>query len=101
MRIIAKPRLRDFWQAHPDAEQPLNAWWRLTLRATWRNPTEAKLDVATVSVLKKGRLVFNVGGGKYRLVVAVRYQAKASRGKVWIRWIGTHSDYDDIDANTV
>ena len=97
MRIIAKTALRNFWARHPDAEQPLRAWHSETKRAAWKTPADVKLQFRSASILRGERAVFNIGGNKYRLVVKINY----SFGVVYIRFIGTHRDYDRIDAETI
>jgi mRNA interferase HigB len=94
MRIIARKTLCDFWRKHPDAEGPLKAWFAETSRATWRGMVDIKRQYATASVVDSERVVFNVGGNKYRLVVKVWFAGKA----VWIKFIGTHARYDQIDV---
>lgn len=97
MRIISRRTLRDFWQRHPDAEQPLKAWFSETKKANWQNPAEIRARYATASFIGPDRVVFNIGGNKYRLIVAVRY----SSGIVFIRFIGTHASYDRVNAREV
>lgn len=97
MRVIAKKTLRTFWEAYPDSEQPLMAWYREALKATWHNPNEIKFQYASASILKNSRVVFNICGNKYRLIVEINYP----RQWVFIRFIGTHDEYDLIDANTI
>ncbi|MDD5307104.1 MAG: type II toxin-antitoxin system HigB family toxin [Deltaproteobacteria bacterium] len=99
MRIIARSTLRDFWRrkGHADAEQPLRAWFAEARRAQWRGPADVKARYATASILGKDRIVFNIGGNKYRLVVAVKYEARI----VFIRFVGTHAEYDRIRAQEV
>jgi mRNA interferase HigB len=100
MRVIAKRTLREFWQSSPqyaDAQGPIEAWHAETLKASWRNPQEVKAQFRSASVLKGSRLVFNIGGNKYRLVVAVDY----ARETCFVKFIGTHEQYDSIDAETV
>ena len=97
MRIIALGTMRSFWEAHPDAEQPLKAWHDEARGATWGSPTEIKARYASASFLANNRVVFNIKGNSYRLVVAVAYQYQA----IYIKFIGTHADYDRIDAATV
>jgi mRNA interferase HigB len=94
MRIIAKKILRGFWELHPECEQPLRSWYKETSKAHWKNPSEIKTAYAHASILRNGRIVFNIKGNKYRLIVKVNYEL----GLVWIRFIGTHSQYDNIDA---
>ena len=98
MRVIAKRTLVQFWQSgHGDAEQPLTAWHALAKAASWSHPKEIKAMFATASFLANNRVVFNIGGNKYRLVVKVEYELNA----VYIRFIGSHADYDKIDASTI
>jgi len=97
MRIIAKKILREFWQKNNDAEQQLKIWYRGVSRTSWTIPSDVKAKFTKASILRSGRVVFNVCGNKYRLVVKINYQ----RQWVFIRFIGTHSDYDKIDANTI
>lgn len=97
MRIIARKTLVDFWVRYPDAEEPLKAWFKVTGKAAWRNPQDVKKLYRNASILKDGRAVFNIAGNKYRLVVWINY----AYGVVYIRFIGTHEEYDKIDAQTV
>jgi len=100
MRVIAKSTLVRFWSGRPDrddAREPALAWYRLVSAADWARPSDLKRDFATASVLKDGRVVFNLGGNKYRLVVWINYPFRV----VYIRFFGTHAQYDRIDAQTV
>ena len=97
MRIIALGTLRSFWRRHPDAEVPLRAWYALASRADWKRPADIKDAYRNASFVANNRVVFNIKGNDYRLVVAVHY----NRGLVFIRFIGTHRDYDAIDAATI
>ena len=97
MRIIAKKILREFWEKHADAEQPLKTWYREANLSEWTNPSEIKAAYVKASILKNSRVVFNICGNKYRLITKVEYD----KGWVFIRFIGTHSEYDQIDANTI
>ncbi len=97
MRVISRRTLKQFWERHADAEQPLRAWFRETKAADWTTPAEVKDRYPSASVLANDRLVFNVKGNHYRLVVAVRYDL----GVAFIRFVGTHAEYDRIDAETV
>ncbi|MCT4712822.1 type II toxin-antitoxin system HigB family toxin [Enterobacteriaceae bacterium H11S18] len=97
MKIISVAVLKAFWKCHPDAEQPLLSWIEQIKKANWKYPPDVKKRFATASVLKNGRLIFNIKGNHYRLVVGVAYL----RGIVFIKFIGTHGQYDAIDANTV
>jgi mRNA interferase HigB len=97
MRVIAKKILRDFWEIHADAEHQLKTWFKEASKADWNNPADIKAEYAKASILKEGRVVFNICGNKYRLVVDINYL----RQWVFIRFIGTHAEYDNIDANKI
>lgn len=100
MRIIAVSTLKAFWDANPghqDAKQPLLAWYRHALHADWSSPSQVKQDFANASILRDGRAVFNIAGNKYRLVVWINYAYRI----VYIRFVGTHAQYDRIDAQTI
>ena len=89
--------LKSFWEKHPDAENPLKAWYIEARRANWRSPQDIKAVYRTASILRNNRVVFNVKGNTYRLVVAVNYEFQI----VYIRFIGTHAEYDNIKAEEV
>lgn len=97
MRIIALSTLREFWEKHPDAERPLKAWQAVTSHAQWKNPGDVKKDYLSASILENNRVVFNIKGNTYRLIVAFHYD----KGRGFIRFVGTHADYDRIDARTI
>jgi mRNA interferase HigB len=97
MKIVAVSTLRHFWQRHPDAEQPLKAWYDEARHASWQTPREIKNRYATASFIGKNRVVFNIKGNDYRLIVAVAYRFQA----VYIKFVGTHAQYSKIDAATV
>jgi mRNA interferase HigB len=97
MRIIARRTLREFWLQHADAEEPLLAWCRDASRAEWKSPRDIKDIYVNASILSGDRVVFNIKGNSYRLVVAVRYDT----GIIFVRFIGTHREYDRIDATTI
>jgi len=97
MRIIALRVLREFWIRHPDAEIPLRSWFAATRRARWNSPAEVKAAYRNASFIANNRIVFNLKGNDYRLVVAVHY----NRGMMFIRFVGTHREYDRIDATKV
>ena len=95
MRVIARRTLRDFWEAgHRDAEQPLRAWFAEASAATWKTMAEIKRRYATASVIDAERVVFNIGGNKYRLIVKVWFGGQA----VFVKFGGTHREYDDVDV---
>lgn len=97
MRVIAVKNLRDFWEIHPDTEAPLKAWLDEARAANWQSPADIKASYTSASILKSRRVVFNVKGNEYRLIVAVAYQFSA----VYIKFVGTHKQYDAINADTV
>ncbi len=97
MRVIAVSNLRTFWERYPDAEQPLKAWYEEASNATWTQPADIKGQYRSASVLKNRRVVFNIKGNNYRLIVAVAYKLQI----VYLKFVGTHKEYDAIDAETV
>lgn len=97
MRVIAKRTLRGYWQTHPDAEEPLLAWFREAEAASWGSPAAVKATYRSASILAGNRVVFNIKGNRYRLVVRINYPYQV----VYIRFVGTHREYDAIDAEKV
>ena len=97
MRIITLKTLRLFWEQHPDAQQALQAWYRDAKRATWHTPADIKNVYRNASSVGNNRVVFNIRGKQYRLIVAINY----AHGIVYIRFIGSHHDYNMIDATTM
>ena len=97
LRIIAKKILRDFWDIHPDSEQQLKSWYQETSNAEWTIPRQIKKEYPTASFLSDNRVVFNIKGNHYRLIVKISYDYKM----VWIRFIGKHAGYDKINAKTI
>ena len=97
LRIISKKTLRGFWEIYPDSKQQLTSWYRETNEATWANPNQIKLIYPRASFLANNRVVFNIKGNTYRLIVRVSYEYQM----VWIRFVGTHAHYDKIDANKI
>ncbi|MCF0060012.1 type II toxin-antitoxin system HigB family toxin [Dyadobacter chenwenxiniae] len=96
-RIFAKSTLREYWESHPETEQYLKTWYDTACNAGWKTPADIKQTYASASFLKEGRVVFNVKGDAYRLVVKFNFE------KQWafVRFIGTHQEYDLIDANLI
>jgi mRNA interferase HigB len=97
MRIIAKSTLRRFWEERPDAQQPLLAWYIEASRAEWETPADVKAQYRNASIVGDGRVVFKVKGNDYRLVVRINYE----RSTIYIRFIGSHRDYDKVDVETI
>ena len=98
MRVIARRTLKQFWERHPQAEGPLRAWFAIVTNAQWKGPAEVKQQFGTtVDFVGDNRLVFDIGGNKYRLVIHVSYEF----GRVLVKFVGLHSEYDRINAKTV
>ncbi len=97
MRVIAKKHLSAYWNKHPDAEQPLKSWHDEAIKATWKTPQDIKAQYASASILAGNRVVFNIKGNRHRLIVSVAYQF----GALHVKFIGTHAEYDKVDATTV
>lgn len=97
MRVIARSTLQSFWRKHAEAEQPLKAWLDEAQAADWQNPAELRAKYRSVSILQGGRAVFNIAGNKSRLVVAISYKLQIA----FVKFIGTHRQYDQIDAQTM
>ena len=97
MRVISKKILREFWQKHNDCAEQLKSWHKEAEEANWKTPKDIKKDYPTASILQDNRMVFNIKGNNYRLIVKINYNFSI----VWIRFIGTHAEYDKIDANKI
>ena len=99
MRVIAISTLKEFWEQplHRDAEQALKAWFEEASHAQWQQPSDIKEQYRNASILKNRRVVFNIKGNDYRLVVLVRY----GQGLMFIRFVGSHNQYNKIDAATI
>ena len=100
VRVIAVSTLKSFWKSRPqygDAEGPTLAWYREVLKADWSNPAQVKQQFGNASILQDGRVVFNIAGNKYRIVVWINYPYRVA----YVRFIGTHAQYDAIDAQTI
>ena len=92
MRVISRKTLRDFWDKHEDSEEQLKSWYRETEKATWKNINELKSDYPSASILKDNKIVFNIKGNNYRLIVKFNFDFQIS----WILFIGTHAEYDKL-----
>jgi mRNA interferase HigB len=99
VRVIAKRTLRAFWnrRGREDSEHPLLAWHKEAEAADWASPADIKRKFRSASILRNGRVAFNIAGNKYRFVVAIRYDSRI----VFIRFVGTHAEYDAIDAQEI
>jgi mRNA interferase HigB len=94
VRIIAKKTLRVFWESHPDAEEPLLPWYREVEKEDWDTSVKIKAKYGNASIVGDNRVVFNIKGNDYRLVVKINYPYRV----VYIRFVGTHAEYDAIDV---
>ena len=96
-RVIAKRTIMEFWEKHAETEQYMKTWYDIARTADWKSPADVKQTFANASILKEGRVVFNIKGNDYRLVARINFE------KQWmfIRFIGSHAKYDKIDANTI
>jgi len=97
LRVIAKKIVRDFWEAHSSCEQQLKSWFQEASNAEWKNPNQIKKEYPSASILNNNRIVFNIKGNSYRLIVKINYDCQM----VWIRFVGTHAEYDKINANEI
>jgi len=97
MHIISRKALVDYWDANPEAEQPLKAWYDEATKAEWKTPQDIKNQYRSASIVGNNRVVFNIHGNHHRLVVAVAYK----RGWIFVKFLGTHDEYDKIDVTTV
>lgn len=99
MRIIALSALKAFWEnpAYADAREPLLAWHRFVLKADWASPADLRAGLRSASILRDGRVIFNIAGNKYRLVAWINYPYRV----VYVRFVGTHAQYDAIDPQNI
>ena len=97
MHIIAKRALREYWEQEPRAEQPLKSWHEVASKADWSSPAEVKQMYRAASIVGNDRIVFNIGGNRYRLIVRFDYADRLG----FVRFVGTHAEYDRVDASLV
>ncbi|MGZ8363285.1 MAG: type II toxin-antitoxin system HigB family toxin [Caulobacteraceae bacterium] len=97
MNVVSRQRLVEFWERHPQAQAPLTAWFRLARAAEWKNTQDVRSQFNTADFVADNRIIFDIGGNKYRLVVRVSYAYK----QVLIKFVGTHKEYDAIDPATI
>lgn len=97
MRIIAVKTLKNYWEKEPLVEQALKSWNEEAEKATWKSPQELKQQYVNASIVSNKRVIFNIHGNKYRLIVDIEYRLQIA----FIVWIGTHTEYDKIDAKTI
>lgn len=96
-RIFSKSTLKHYWEEHKDLEQYLKTWYDTVMNADWHTPSDVKKTYATASILKDSRIVFNIKGNSYRLIAKFNFEKQW----VFIRFIGTHKEYDKVDANSI
>jgi mRNA interferase HigB len=96
-RIFSKSTLKEYWEKYPDSEQYLKTWFDTAMNANWKTPNEVTQTYANASILKDGRIVFNIKGNTYRLIAKFNFEKQW----IFIRFIGTHGEYDKIDANSI
>jgi mRNA interferase HigB len=97
LRVIARKTLKDFWLRHKDCEEQLKSWFKEAENADWDTPNAIKTDYPSASILEDNRVVFNIKGNKYRLIVKINYKYRVA----YIRFVGTHAQYDKIDATKI
>ncbi len=97
MRIVAAKTLKSYWEDYPEAKQRLCLWYKEVLKAEWNNHNELKQIFGSASILNEKRVIFNISGNKYRLIVDIEYRMKI----IFLVWFGTHKQYDKIDAKTI
>ncbi len=97
MRIFSKGTLREYWELHPDCEQYLKTWYDTAINSNWKTPSDVKENYANASILKDGRMVFNIKGNSHRLIVKINFEKQL----IFIKFIGTHNEYDKIDADKI
>lgn len=97
MRIIKRKTLKEFWERHADAEQPLKAWFHEVALANWGDPSDIKKHYRSADFIRGNRVVFNIKGNTYRVIVHIHYNTQV----VFIRFVGTHAEYDKVDAETI
>lgn len=97
MRIIATTTIQDYWKNHPECEQALKAWIQEVLKATWKSPQELKDQFKSASIITGKRVVFNINGNRFRLLVDIEFRLQI----VFIVWFGNHYEYDQMDAKKV
>lgn len=97
MRVISRKRLREFWERYPDAEQALKAWFHEVEQAVWHNSADIKASYRSASIVTGERVVFNICGNKYRLVIHINYAFQIA----FIRFVGTHREYNKMDVRSI
>lgn len=97
VQVISKKKLVEFYKKHAETKGSLETWYHEAKRANWTNPMDVKRNFRSASIIGDSRVVFNIKGNKYRLIAKINYRSKV----VYIRFIGTHTEYDNIDAEVI
>ena len=97
MRVIKKKTLIDFYSLHAETKADLEAWYGITIHSEWKTPNDVKNTFAKASIIGDNRVVFNICGNSYRLIVKIEYKI----GWIYIRFLGTHKEYDKINAEEI
>jgi len=97
MHVVSLKKLREFWQQHAAAEQALRAWYREACKASWKSFSEIKTRYRSADCLPGNRVVFDIKGNHYRLIVKIHYNS----GRMFIRFVGTHAEYSKINAEEI
>ena len=97
MRVIAKKTLKEYFEKNAESKQPLLIWFKEVNNGKWKNHNEMKETFSSLSIIPNERIVFNIKGNKYRIVAKVNYDYQI----IWIRFVGTHAEYDKIDATKI
>jgi len=97
MRVVAKSTLKEYWTKNPECEQPLLSWYKVVIKAMWSNFNEVKQQFGSCKIIGNDRIIFKIKGNNYRLVIKISFENQL----IWIRFLGTHSEYDLIDAKNI
>jgi len=97
VRIISKRKLIECWEKHPECKRPLTNWYNVSKKVSWENINQVKDTFPYVSILSNSRIVFNIKGNDFRLIIEARFKMEL----LYICWVGTHAEYNKIDANTI
>jgi mRNA interferase HigB len=97
MQVISKRTLKQFWEKHPQVETPLKVWFVMVSKAEWSGPADVKAMFGSADFLGDSRVIFDIGGNKFRLVARIAYRFK----RVMVKFVGTHKEYDEINPEVV
>ncbi|WP_342087841.1 type II toxin-antitoxin system HigB family toxin [Dyadobacter sp. OTU695] len=97
MNVISFKKLKDFYELHPDSKAYLTSWFKKVRKTEWRDFNAVKADFRTADLIADNRIIFNIKGNHYRMITRISFEHK----RIMIKWLGTHSEYDRIDAKTI